>query len=185
MPDYEALIDGKPRKIELTKTAQNSFTADVDGKPHKIELQTEKIDPERTFTIRIDDKAYKIEMPKIEREKIIPVRVEEATFKVEIKASNRKQAVTSFEPTPMESKRKTGAVRQVAAEGAITAPMTGKIVKVKVKKGDQVKANQALCIIEAMKMENEINATRAGTVREVNVAEGSSVSEGEVLFILT
>ena len=62
--------------------------------------------------------------------------------------------------------------------------MTGTIVSVKVKKRDSVKASQVLCVIEAMKMENEIGAPRAGVVQEVNVAEGSSVSEGDVLFVV-
>jgi biotin carboxyl carrier protein len=47
-----------------------------------------------------------------------------------------------------------------------------------------VKTGQILCIIEAMKMENEINTPKAGTVQEVNVTEGSSGSEGEVLFVI-
>jgi acetyl-CoA/propionyl-CoA carboxylase biotin carboxyl carrier protein len=62
--------------------------------------------------------------------------------------------------------------------------MTGKIVSVKVERGDQVKANQVLCIIEAMKMENEINASKAGVIKEVNVFEGSPVNEGDVLFVI-
>jgi acetyl-CoA/propionyl-CoA carboxylase biotin carboxyl carrier protein len=62
--------------------------------------------------------------------------------------------------------------------------MTGKIVSVKVKKGDQVKAGQVLCVVEAMKMENEIASSKAGVVKEVYVSEGSSVSEGEPLFVV-
>jgi biotin carboxyl carrier protein len=62
--------------------------------------------------------------------------------------------------------------------------MTGKILSVKVKKGDQVKKGETLCILEAMKMENEITTSKAGTVREVYVSEGSSVSEGDSLFII-
>jgi glutaconyl-CoA decarboxylase len=62
--------------------------------------------------------------------------------------------------------------------------MTGKILSVKVKKGDQVKAGQVVCVIEAMKMENEIAAPKAGTVREVHVSAGSSVNEGEALVVV-
>ncbi|RJS81359.1 biotin/lipoyl-binding protein [Candidatus Bathyarchaeota archaeon] len=62
--------------------------------------------------------------------------------------------------------------------------MTGKILSIKVKKGDAVKAGQILCILEAMKMENEITASKTGTVREVYISEGSSVSEGEPLFLI-
>jgi biotin carboxyl carrier protein len=184
MPDYEAVIDGKSRKIELTRTASNNFTAKIDGEPRKIELQTEKISPEQAFSIRIDEKTYNIELRKAEQEKVIPIKIEEAVFEVEIRSSDRKQIATSFEPALQASARKTGTVRLAAVEGAILAPMTGRIVKVKVKRGDQVKANQVLCTIEAMKMENEIAAPKAGGVQEVNVSDGSAVSEGDVLFIV-
>jgi glutaconyl-CoA decarboxylase len=184
MPSYEAVIEGKTRQVELTKTAQNTFTAKIDNKPHKIELETEKLDPEQTFAVRIDGKTYKVQMPKIERGKIIPIKVEEATFRVEVRVPKGKQAIASFVPAMMAPARKATQPRQVAAEGAITAPMTGKIVLVKVKNGDQVKTNQTLCIVEAMKMENEITAPRAGTVQAVNVSEGQPVNEGDTLFIV-
>lgn len=185
MPNYEALVDGKPRKIELARTTPDSFTVKIDDKPHKIELQTDKINFEQAFVIKIDEKTYKIELPKVEQEKIISVKVEEATFKVEIKSPNRRQVMTSFEPTPLASTKGTTALKQIAVEGAVAAPMTGKIVQVKVKKGDQVKVKQVLCIIEAMKMENEITTPKAGTVQEVNACDGQPVSEGEVLFVIT
>lgn len=185
MPSYEALIDGKPRRIELTRTAQNFFAVKIENKPCKVELQTEKINPGQAFTIKVDGKTYRIELPKLELEKITPVKVEEATFRVEVKALDRRRVMTSFEPTSMVSTREMSPTRQVAVEGAIMAPMTGKIVQVKVKKGGQVKANQVLCIIEAMKMENEIVTPKAGVIQEVNVSDGSPVNEGEVLFIIT
>jgi biotin carboxyl carrier protein len=184
MPDYEALIDGKPRRIELRRTASNTFTAKIDGNPRKIELQTEKINPEQAFSIKIDEKTYNIELGKAEQEKIIPIKIEKTTFKVEIRSPNRKQITTRFEPASQASTRKTGTVMLATVEGAVLAPMMGKIVKVKVKKGDQVKANQVLCTIEAMKMENEIAAPKDGSVQEVSVSDGSPVSEGDVLFIV-
>jgi len=67
----------------------------------------------------------------------------------------------------------------------VTAPMTGKILSVMVKKGDQVKTGQILCVLEAMKMENEVTAPKTGTVQEVYVSEDSSVSEGEALFVVS
>ncbi|MGQ9539272.1 MAG: biotin/lipoyl-containing protein, partial [Candidatus Bathycorpusculaceae bacterium] len=59
-----------------------------------------------------------------------------------------------------------------------------KILSIKVKKGEQVKAGQVLCILEAMKMENEIAAPMAGTIREVLVSEGASVNDGDPLFVI-
>ncbi len=183
MPNYEATVDGKPRKIEIIKKDEKSFTAKIDGKPRTIELPSNKIS-EQAVTIKVDGKAFKVELPKIEREKPVSVKVEEATFKIEVKTPSHKQTVTSFEPTSTAPTRRTGTARQTAVEGAITAPMTGKIISVKVKKGDRVKANQTLCVIEAMKMENEITALKAGTVQEVNVTEGQGVNEGDTLFVI-
>jgi biotin carboxyl carrier protein len=185
MPDYEAVIKGKSRKIELSRTSPNSFAAKIDGKPREIKLQKDGIVPGKAFNMEMDGKIYKAELSEVERGKKISVKVEDVGFEVEVKIANRAHAPTDFEPTSQVAMRKTGANRKVSVEGAVTAPMTGKIVKVKVKKGDQVKASQVLCVIEAMKMENEISSPRVGTVQEVNVAEGTPVNEGETLFVIT
>jgi len=66
----------------------------------------------------------------------------------------------------------------------IVAPMPGKIVRVLVKAGDEVKARQGLVVVEAMKMENELRAARDGRVREVAVAEGQSVDAGLLLVVV-
>jgi biotin carboxyl carrier protein len=66
----------------------------------------------------------------------------------------------------------------------IIAPMPGKVVRVLVKPGDEVKAKQGLVVVEAMKMENELKAARAGRVRDVLATEGRSVDAGAVLVIV-
>jgi acetyl-CoA/propionyl-CoA carboxylase biotin carboxyl carrier protein len=71
-----------------------------------------------------------------------------------------------------------------AGSGAVTVPMQGTIVQVLVAVGDAVEAGQAVCILEAMKMENHINAERSGTVARVNVAPGDSVGAGDVVVVI-
>jgi len=66
----------------------------------------------------------------------------------------------------------------------VAAPMPGRVVKVLVKAGDAVQARQGLVVVEAMKMENELRAARAGIVAEVRVAEGASVEAGAVLVVI-
>jgi pyruvate carboxylase subunit B len=183
LPVYEIFIDGKPRKIELTKKGENSFTVKIDDKSLNVELPADKVNLEKGFSVKIDGKTYQIELPKIDLEKLFSVKVEETTFKAEVKTPTKKQTLATFEPIPLTPTRKTMATKQVV-EGTITAPMTGKILSIKVKKGDQVEVDQVVCILEAMKMENEITAPKAGIVREVYVSEGSSVSEGEPLLIV-
>jgi biotin carboxyl carrier protein len=66
----------------------------------------------------------------------------------------------------------------------LTAPMPGKIVRVLVAAGQEVVARQGLVVVEAMKMENELRAARAGVVREVLVVEGASVEAGAPLVVI-
>lgn len=66
----------------------------------------------------------------------------------------------------------------------VTAPMPGKIVKVLVGPGDSVTARQGVVVIEAMKMENELRASRDGQVKDVQVAEGDLVEAGRLLMVI-
>ena len=67
---------------------------------------------------------------------------------------------------------------------AVTAPMPGTILKVNVKVGEAVKAGTVLCVLEAMKMENEIMAPKAGTVTQVLATKGGSVDTGAPLVVI-
>ena len=71
-----------------------------------------------------------------------------------------------------------------AAGEQICAPMPGNIVNVQVKAGDTVTKGQVLLVLEAMKMENNIDSDREGTVKEIKVATGDSVLEGDVLLTI-
>jgi 3-methylcrotonyl-CoA carboxylase alpha subunit len=72
-----------------------------------------------------------------------------------------------------------------AVAGGLTAPMPGRVVKVLVTEGQEVAANAALVVLEAMKMEHTVRATAAGTVRAVHVAVGDQVEADRVLAIIT
>ena len=66
----------------------------------------------------------------------------------------------------------------------VTAPMPGTILKVNVTQGQAVKAGTVLCILEAMKMENEIMTSKDGTVTQVLVSKGSAVDTGAPLVVI-
>ncbi len=71
-----------------------------------------------------------------------------------------------------------------AGSGTVTVPMQGTIVKMLVTVGDAVDIGQTVCVLEAMKMENNVNAEKAGTVKEVKVQAGDSVGPGDVIAVI-
>jgi biotin carboxyl carrier protein len=66
----------------------------------------------------------------------------------------------------------------------VKSPMPGRLVKILVRPGERIAAGQPVVVVEAMKMENELRAPRAGTVREIRGAEGAAVEAGQDLVVL-
>jgi acetyl-CoA/propionyl-CoA carboxylase biotin carboxyl carrier protein len=84
---------------------------------------------------------------------------------------------------PPKRERKAGGGAAASSE-SLPSPLQGTILKVAVAEGDQVAEGDLICVIEAMKMENEIGAHRAGKVSSLNVAEGAAVNSGDVIAVI-
>lgn len=185
MTKYAVTVEDKLYKIGITKASnEKHYFVEIDGKIYDVELKETAIDPEKPFQFKIGDTAYTAQIDKKDSQAPFLVKIKDFPLKAEVKPELSFSTIKSMEttlPTPIAKKAPVG---KVAIEGAVTAPMTGKIVSVKVKKGDTVKSGETLCVLEAMKMENEIISTRAGTVQKVSVSEGSNVNEGDTLIIL-
>ena len=122
-------------------------------------------------------------------ERTIPVEVDGKRFSVrvwlpETPAAGDSAAGRGGPRGGKVSKPRAAAGGGAGGDGTVSAPMQGTIVKVLVSQGDTVEPGQALLVLEAMKMENHINAEGGGTVKEVRVAAGDTVGTGDVLIVI-
>jgi len=90
-------------------------------------------------------------------------------------------AVTHLAPSPDPSGVVTAPRAAEAGAGAVLAIMPGKIVRVLVEPGQQVEEGSPVCVLEAMKMENELRARQGGTVRAIHASVGDDVEKDHVL----
>jgi acetyl-CoA/propionyl-CoA carboxylase, biotin carboxylase, biotin carboxyl carrier protein len=81
-------------------------------------------------------------------------------------------------------KRAAQAAAGASGSGDVTVPMQGTIVKVLVAVGDAVEVGQTICLLEAMKMENAVNAEKDGVIKEVRVSAGASVGAGDIVAVI-
>lgn len=134
----------------------------------------------RKFQVRVNGKAYEVEVEEIGAE--APVTQPVVTAPAAAPAASAAPAAQAA-PAPAAPAPAAKDASQVKGE-PVEAPMPGTILKVLVKEGQAVKNGDVLCILEAMKMENEIMAGRDGTITGVYVNEGSSVNSGDVLVAI-
>ena len=124
--------------------------------------------------------------PKVERS--VEVEVNGKRFAVKMFIPESELAASGgggAAPRPRPRRSGGGGGAAAAGTGAVAVPMQGTIVKVLVEVGQEVAATDTVCVLEAMKMENNIAAGVDGTVAEVKVEAGASVSNGDVVIVIT
>ena len=112
------------------------------------------------------------------------VEVDGETFNVKVVGGSLIPSALAAASGGVASAPVSAGAPTATTDGALTAPMQGLILKVLVAAGDSVKLGQPVAVLEAMKMQNDITATRSGTVKEVYVAEGAVVAPGQVLMVV-
>ena len=152
------------------------------------------------YNFRINGHDYQVDVNSVEGG-IADVTVNGTDYKVELAdavpapaqqaARPAPQATSTAAPAPQTTAQATQTAAQTATASApqgkgevVTAPLPGVILDIKVKVGDAVKAGQTVAVLEAMKMENEIEATASGTVTAVNAGKGDSVLEGAAIITI-
>jgi acetyl-CoA/propionyl-CoA carboxylase biotin carboxyl carrier protein len=108
-----------------------------------------------------------------------------------VELDGRRFDVTALVPAPpwaeLVERRRARAGRSSTGAGGrdvIVSPMQGTVLSVEVAEGDSVEPGQVICVVEAMKMENEVHASSSGVVRELSVAPGEPVGAGQVICVV-
>lgn len=144
----------------------------------------------KEYKYKINGKDYKVIIGEIEGN-IANVEVNGTSYKVEMEKKEAEQTIVkpiirpAATPKPAVAPAAQSATNAAPAGGkGVKSPLPGVILEVKVNVGDEVKKGQTIAILEAMKMENNINADRDGKIIAINVKAGDSVLEGTDLVII-
>ena len=158
--------NGPTSEIEVESLGEGHYAVTLDG--HRYELESLVL-PHGAVSMIVENESYSVEFDERGDEVSVLLRGH----------------VTRYDIADERRLRMRAASAGFAAEGkqVITAPMPGKIVKIFVKPGDEVKEGQGLVVVEAMKMENELKAPKAGKVTEVHAKEGTAVENGAKLVV--
>jgi len=158
-----------------------TINVDANGRRYAVEVTSR----DGVFLVSIDGREREVDVKEVGG--VLSLLIGSKSYDVSIAGGTVHVDGVPVEVSIVPLQRSWGdAAAGSAGEGPqqVTAPMPGKIVKLLVKPGDRVEPRQGLVVVEAMKMENELRARAAGTVKEVRAIEGTTVEAGAILVIL-
>ena len=164
-----AELDGTQHALTLARDGAR-VVAEVDGR--RYELEAREVEPSVYLLRAADGRVYECRVR----------GVDAAGGVSEVQAGQQVFQVTLVDPKRLRHAQGAGAL--AAGRAAVVAAMPGKVVRVLVAVGAQVEAGDALLIVEAMKMQNELKSPKAGAVVELHAAAGATVNAGDVLAVV-
>lgn len=162
---YVAIVDGKERQVEVTELGDDRYALVVDGQ--RRELDACDSGPS-TWSIIDDSRVYTVELERRAEGQIAHV-------------GGHAVPVEVLDLRRMRLRRAQESAAGPAGPAAIVAPMPGKVVAIMAQEGEAVEQGQGVVVVEAMKMENELRAPKAGLVAALKVAVGHAVDAGAPL----
>lgn len=142
----------------------------------------------KEYKCKINGNEYKIAVGDIDNN-IAQVEVNGVAYNVELDQAQKAVApkikrVVASNAAPAPVAAKPAAAKVAAGDYVIASPLPGVIKEIHVKEGQSVKAADVVCILEAMKMGNEIHAGKDGVIKSINVAKEDSVLEGTTIMVI-
>jgi biotin carboxyl carrier protein len=164
---YEVEVGGKVRQVHVHR-ANGQFVVGLDGREWTVDAA--RIDS-HLLSLLVNGRSHEV-----------TIATDAVSGQLAVGVGGVPVALT------LNGRRRWGRKDDGAGSGSgpqkMVAPMPGKIARIIARRGDRVEPRQPLVVIEAMKMENELRATRAGVVAELHVQEGQSVDAGTLLLVV-
>lgn len=164
---YLATLDGQEHEIEIEELAAGSFA--IRFGENRFEADLRRIGS-ASFSVIVNNRSFDFDVARDGEEMIVASR-------------SRSMRVTVADAA-RRTTRAAGKRREVSGRVEIKSAMPGRVVNVLVAPGDEVKAEQGIIVVEAMKMENEVKAPKAGKVVEVKVVAGQAVEKGQLMIVI-
>ncbi len=163
----EVKINERSAQVELLSRDGNKITVSIDGKTYEADVVMVE---EGVYSILIDNRSHNIEL----------IRTESKNFVVNTYSRSYDIEIIDAASKYLKSRRRDHGHE----ENVISSPMPGKVVKILVKEGDQVKAGDTVIIISAMKMESEYKVKKDRLIKEIKVKEGDTIQSNQPLVVI-
>jgi biotin carboxyl carrier protein len=163
---YDVHINGAKHAVAIEPLADGTFRAHLDGKENAANA------------VPVGSGRYSILLAG----RSIDVSVQPDGDALHVRCDGRDFRAQVVDPRSWRAA--AGGALEAAGPQKVITPMPGKVIRVLVAAGDQVKAGGGLIVVEAMKMQNEIRAPKSGTVSRVLVTEGQAVRAQEALIVI-
>ncbi|MCW3993996.1 MAG: biotin/lipoyl-binding protein [Candidatus Bathyarchaeota archaeon] len=175
---HEFLVNKKPHRVRVLERNGSTFLIEVNQKTVTVKLKN--LNQGKTAIMEINGRFFKAKVEKNQRN-ILQVKIGGKSFEVQRQPIVPKETAVKLEPAAIIARKPSLTVEK----DAVVAPIAGRIVLLKASVGQEVEKGECICVLEAMKMENEIATPKAGLVKEVRVSKGAIVNKGDVLAVIT
>lgn len=184
LAEYVITVSGKKHEARLLKIiGERNALIELDGET--IEVATRiPLAPGKRTSIRVNGRNHEVKVNENNRPRVFNIEVDGKRFVIELHVKPRRSSDSISKALAYPRYVPKSENLRAKKRGWVTSSMPGKIVLLKVKNGDRVEVGDPLCILEAMKMENEVIAPVGGVVMEVKIDQGSSVGKGDVLIVI-